>query len=299
MTDPLRGGPDPASHNVRLNVGIVGAQAAMYATLCSRAGSRPAILPASVDNAPLAVEHSDLLILACPVQDLRPLLRRIRPGPSTLLLLACRGLEPGSGLRPSEIVGGESACLRIGALAGPLIDAEIARGQPVAAVAASPWPEVQQRAMAALHSPACRIYGSPHLMEVELASAQARILAAALGLAEALGLGAAARAIVISRGAAEGARLARRLGGDPSVFAGLAGIGELVAAATLPDHPDRAAGRALAAGERSEALADACAALLRHEADLPITEGIRALALQQVPPLELIAQLMGRQGRAE
>lgn len=281
------------------NVGLLGPQAAVFAPLCERAGGRAAILPVSVGNAPLAAHHADLLILACPARDLRALIQRVEPGPATRLLLACRGLEPGTGLRPSEIVLQESACLQIGALAGPVVAGEVARGQPVAAVVASPWPEIQRLTLAALHSPACRIYPVPHLMEAELASALARVLSAALGLADALDLGAAARALVIVRGGAEGARLARRVGGDPQVFAGLSGIGDVAAAAMLPEHPDRLLGRQIAAGIPSPELADACAALLQREADMPITDGVARLAQGEATAAEVVAGLLGRQGRAE
>ena len=281
------------------NVGLIGPHAAVFAPLCERAGGRAAILPTAVGNASLAAQHADLLIVACPARELRALLQRIEPGPAARLLLACRGLEPGTGLRPSEVVLQESACLRIGALAGPVVAGEVARGQPVAAVVASPWPEIQRAALAALHSPACRIYPSPHLMEVELAAALARILSAALGLADALGLGAAARALVIVRGGAEGARLARRVGGDPQVFAGLAGIGDVAAAAMLADHPDRLLGQQIAAGSASPELEESCDALLQQEPDMPITAGVRLLARGEATAAEVVAGLLGRQGRAE
>jgi glycerol-3-phosphate dehydrogenase (NAD(P)+) len=103
----------------------------------------------------------------------------------------------------------------------------------------------------------------------------------------------------VSRGVAEGARLARKGGGDPRTFSGLAGVGELVACAALPDHPGFVRGLALARGEGDPAAAALCAALLGRVKDLPITQAVGALATGRARAAEVIAGLMTRDHREE
>ena len=84
--------------------------------------------------------------------------------------------------------------------------------------------------------------------------------------------------MAVSRGIAEGGALFQRVGGNPRTFAGLAGVGELVAAASVQDHPGLRRGLALARGERDPALVSLCDALLRRERELPITRAVREVA---------------------
>ena len=242
---------------------------------------------------------ADLLLLAMPPDRFREVVRELDPGPAARAVVATRGLEPGSGLRLSEILVEESACLRVGALAGPILPGEVRRNSPCAAVVASPFTEVTRLASEALHSPACRIYSSEDLPGVELAGALVEVLAMALGLARGLGLGVGTQALLVSRGVAEGARLARKGGGDPRTFSGLAGVGELVACAALPDHPGFVRGLALARGEGDPAAAALCAALLGRVKDLPITQAVGALATGRARAAEVIAGLMTRDHREE
>ncbi len=241
----------------------------------------------------------DLLLLAMPPDRFREGVRALAPGPAARVVVATRGLEPETGRRLSEILTEESACLRVGALAGPILPGEVRRQSPCAAVVASPFVEVVRLARTALHSPACRIYGSEDLPGVELAGALVEVLGMALGVARGLGLGVGVQALLVSRGVAEGARLSAKGGGDPRTFAGLAGVGELVAASALPDHPAHVRGLALARGEPDPAAAALCAALLGREPDLPITAGIGALASGRAKAREVLAALMTRGHREE
>ncbi len=267
--------------------------------LAERAGNNAVLLPMEVEGAPLAVAHSDLLLLASAPEQLRPLVRALRPGPGSVVVVAIRGLDPETGRRLSEIVPLESGCLRVGVLGGPLLPAELRRGSPGAAVVASAFEEVNQRTVKALHTPLFRVYPSRDLADVELAGALVLVLSTALGVARGMGLGVGTQAVLVTRGIAEGARLARRTGGDPSTFSGLAGVGELVAASSMPDHPGLARGLALAAGGEDLPLAALCDALLERERDLPITAGIRQLARRKISAAQLLHGLTERQGRAE
>lgn len=241
----------------------------------------------------------DLLLLTPPPEQFRETLRRLDPGPGARVVVATRGLEPGSGKRLSELLAEETACLRVGALAGPVLLGEVRRQSPCAAVVASQFQEIGRLTSQALHSPACRMYTSDDLPGVELAGALVEVLGMALGVARGLGLGVGAQALLVSRGVAEGARLAARGGGDPRTFAGLAGVGELVAASGLPDHPAHMRGLALARGEADGGAAALCAALLAREADLPITAAVGALAGGKAKARDVISGLMARDHREE
>ncbi len=291
-----------------MNVGIVGAGETLDAlarlaraagnTVTVSGGRAPEGFAETRDLAALARE-TDLLLLAMPPDRFRDVVRTIDPGPAVRAVVATRGLEPGTGRRLSEILTEESACLRVGALAGPILPAEIRRSSPCAAVVASPFAEVARLASQALHSPACRIYTSEDLPGVELSGALVEVMAMALGIARGLGLGVGAQALLVSRGVAEGARLARKGGGDPRTFSGLAGVGELVAGAALPDHPGHVRGLALARGEPDPAAAALCQALLGRVPDLPITQAVGALAAGRARATEVIAGLMTRDHREE
>jgi glycerol-3-phosphate dehydrogenase (NAD(P)+) len=105
--------------------------------------------------------------------------------------------------------------------------------------------------------------------------------------------------MLVSRGAAEGARLASRQEGDPRTFSGLAGTGELVASLAVPDHPGGRRGLALARGEPDDDLAELCAALLAVEPNLPITAGVGAVAAGHLSAQDALATLMTRDHAGE
>ncbi len=232
--------------------------------------------------------EADVELWVAPIGALRALARERAPGPGARIVLATRGLESGTGLRPSQIVLEETAALRIGALGGPALRTDA----PCAAVVASPFQEVTAVATGALRSPRCRVYASPDLVGVELAAALVDVFAVALGAAKGLGLGGAAEALLVARAAVEGGRLAGRIGGDARTFSGLAGVGELVACAASPDHPGLRRGLALARGEPQPEVAELCAALLSHAPSLPIVGAVRRVAQGEVRPDEALNLLM-------
>lgn len=235
------------------------------ALLVARSGAAPVEGPA------------DLEIWAVTSASLRSVVRERAPGPGDHVLLATRGLEPGTGKRPSEVFLEESACLRVGVLAGPLLVAELRRQSPCATIVASQFHEVTARGARALRSPLCRAYATTDLVGVELASALVDVFAIAVGAARGLGLGTGAEALLVARAAVEGARLAARIGGDARTFSGLAGVGDLVACAASVEHPGHRAGLALARGEPLPEAVAMCDALL-GQARLPIVGVVRRVA---------------------
>jgi len=241
----------------------------------------------------------DVIFVARPPGEVRATVRALAPGPADRVVLHTHGFEPGTGARLSRLVEAESACLRVGVLAGPLLPGEVKRKSPSAVVCASPFDELTDLVSRALHSPLCRVYPSNDLLGVELAGALAEVVAVALGAARGLGHGMGTQALVVTRGIAEGARLGVRHGADPRSFAGLAFAGELVASMGVPDHPAVHRGLALARGEADPDLAERCGRLLAVSQDLPITAAVQRVARGEIKAADALAALVARDVRDE
>lgn len=183
-----------------------------------------------IDLAGLA--DAELMFLAVPAEAARPFLQQagaVMHG-GQFLIHAIGSLEPGTFTRISEIVRQETPVRRVGALAGPALAQDLEEGKPAALICGSRFDEVGAAAAGALSGTSLRVYATRDIVGVELARALAAVVALAGGVARALELGEAARAILITRGAAEMARLGVALGATERTFFGLAGVGELVVA---------------------------------------------------------------------
>lgn len=265
----------------------------------------PHLLPSTKD-APAVSAQCDLLLVATSADEVRRAIRLAEPGPGNRVVIAGRGVERETGTWLTEVVQAESPVLRVGTLAGPAPVDEILNGGLCAGVVASPFAEVREAVTTALHSPRYRVYGSPDLLGVQLASAAVPVLAALVGLSSALGgAGVGIHAMVIARGLAEYGRLARAIGADPSSLSGLAGIGDLVAAQGRPGHESHAAGVALArpdaSRERVVPVQIARALVRRAQAvrvELPLTAGLIAVA-DGADPVEAVGRLMARDAQPE
>jgi glycerol-3-phosphate dehydrogenase (NAD(P)+) len=186
----------------------------------------------SSDPAALAMA-TDLVIVAVPSAHVREVLSRVGPSipESADVLSVVKGLERGTLLRMSEVIAeaGGIDVGRIAALSGPNLAHEIARGLPASAVVASVDPDLGNRVVARLSRRAFRLYTNPDLIGVELCGALKNVVAIAAGAADGLGFGDNGKAGLITRGLAEMTRLGIAAGANPLTFAGLAGIGDVIA----------------------------------------------------------------------
>lgn len=295
-------------------VGILGSGAwgKALATLVAEAGQQPRIgyrgrppggFPGSPNMAALTAE-SDLVLVAVPPASVRDVLRAAKPGAASRVVIATRGLEPETGTWLTDLVTQESAAVRVGCLAGPALAAEVLKRRPSALVVASRFDEVCRLTQDALHSALCRVYTSSDLRGVEVAGAMVQVLSVAVGIADGLDLGIGVRGVVASRGLAEGARLGAALGAQPTTFAGLSGMGDLMSCASHPDHPGYGAGLRLGRGGRNEleveSLANALVALAaRHGVNLPLTAAVAQIAAGKLTPRLAIDGLMRREATSE
>lgn len=243
-------------------------------------------------------QQCDLLVVATSASEVRNAIALAQPHPGNRILVAGRGVEPSSGKWLTDVVLESCDAVRVGALAGPAPVSEILNGGLCAGVVASPYEDVHRMATEALHSTRYRLYASEDLLGVQLAGAIVPVLATMLGLASELrGSGAGMHAMVLARGLAEAQRLAKAMGGDPTTFSGLAGVGDLVGAQARPGHPMFEAGRALAKSDPSSGpLAIARAVQNRGAAlgiQMPLTSALVAI-YDGEHPLEVVEQLMGR-----
>jgi glycerol-3-phosphate dehydrogenase (NAD(P)+) len=255
-----------------------------------------------------------LLIAACPVAGLRPLLEQLKGRAIPNIVWLCKGFENGSGLLPHqialEVLGPGVAG---GALSGPSFAQEVARGLPCALTIASHSAALRDCVVAAVHGGNLRVYSSEDLVGVEVGGAVKNVLAIATGVADGLGLGLNARAAVITRGLAEITRLGTALGGQTETFMGLTGIGDLILTCTGDLSRNRRVGLALAQGKPLDTIVAElghvaegvpCARAVRQLAltlgvDMPITNAVAGVLFDGDRPQDLVSRLLARDPREE
>jgi len=246
-----------------------------------------------------ALAGADLVVLAVPAQTLRENLTAwvpLLPGQAALVSLM-KGIEHGTHRRMSQViteVTGAGAD-RIAIISGPNLAREIALRQHAATVVASADDTLAKALQQACHTPYFRPYTNPDVTGCELGGAVKNVIAIAVGIAVGMGLGDNTKAMLITRGLAEIARLGAALGADQHTFAGLAGLGDLVATCSSPLSRNRTYGENLG---RGMALADAAASSSQ------VTEGVKSAGpvLQlargngvEMPITEVVAGVTGGQ----
>lgn len=199
-----------------------------------------------------AAAGADLVVLATPSQTLRANLTEWAPfiAPDAVFVSLMKGVELGTLNRMSEVIAQVSGAGpdRIAVVSGPNLSPEIARREPAASVVACADEDVAHLIQKRVHSPAFRPYRSVDVLGCELGGAYKNVVGLAVGMAVGLGFGDNTTASVITRGLAETARLATRLGANPLTLMGLAGLGDLVATCSSPLSRNRSFGEKLGQG---------------------------------------------------
>lgn len=277
----------------------------------------PGLLTATT-NAATALDGVDAVVLAVPSQTLRANLggwRELLPRGVTLVSLA-KGVELGTLKRMSEVVVEVAGVTpdQVAVVSGPNLAREIAAEEPTATVIAC---SDHDRAVALQH--ACttgyfRSYTNTDVVGCELGGAGKNVIALATGMAAGMGFGDNTRASLITRGLAEIARLGGALGADPMTFAGLAGLGDLVATCSSPLSRNRTFGERLGRGESLAQAEDAnhgqvaegvkscssiCELGARHGVELPIADAVRRVCHEGLSAAEMGKELISRAPRPE
>ena len=197
-----------------------------------------------------AVHDADLLVVGVPTHGFRAILADARPylRPWIPVVSLAKGFERGSLLRMTQLIAQELPGHPAAALTGPNLAKEIMAGQAAASVIATEDLAVAEALQATMKRGMFRIYTNHDVIGCELGGALKNVVAIATGIAQGLGVGDNTRAAVVCRGLAEVTRLGVALGGEAATFAGLAGMGDLMATCMSPLSRNRALGEQLGAG---------------------------------------------------
>ena len=273
----------------------------------------------SVNSDPkVAVGEAGLVVLAVPSQRFRQNARWFAEhlAPDATVVSASKGLESSDGKRMSQVLEEELPPANrdgICVLSGPNLAREIAEAKPAATVVAGRNPDRAAYVQDLLMSPAFRVYTSDDVVGVELGGTLKNIFALGAGIADGMGMGQNSKSTLITRGLAEMARLGTAAGAQYLTFAGLAGLGDLVATCYSPLSRNRSTGEQLAMGrtwpeiqERMENVVEgvpttaaALAMADRLGVEMPITQVTYRILFEDLPPREAIAELMGRPPHSE
>jgi glycerol-3-phosphate dehydrogenase (NAD(P)+) len=198
-----------------------------------------------------ALATADTIVVGVPSHGIRAVLAEAAPyvRPWVPVLSLAKGLEPSTRLRPTEVIGEVLDGHPIGLLAGPNLAREILDGFAAAAVVAMRDQAVACSLQPLFHSPRFRVYRNEDLVGSELGGVLKNVIAIAMGMADGLGVGDNTRAMVLARGLAEMTRLGTAMGGDPRTFAGLTGLGDLMATSSSRLSRNRRVGEELARGK--------------------------------------------------
>ncbi len=201
-----------------------------------------------------AVESADVLVTAIPSHGLRGVLTEVEPHlrPWIPIVSLTKGLEQGTKLRMTEVIDELLPGHPTGILAGPNLAPEIMAGYAAAAVVAMADEHVARSLQEVFSSPRFRVYTNHDVVGCEIGGALKNVIAVAAGMGTGLGVGDNTRAMVITRGLAELTRLGTAMGGDPRTFAGLTGLGDLMATCMSPFSRNRRVGEMLAKGMTTE-----------------------------------------------
>jgi glycerol-3-phosphate dehydrogenase (NAD(P)+) len=264
-----------------------------------------------------ALDGAAYVVLAVPAQTLRAGLSEWRPliAADTVLVSLMKGIEVGTGKRMSEVIREVAGVPdeRVAVVTGPNLAREIALEQPSAAVVACTDEPTAQKLQLACMTPYFRAYTNTDVIGCELGGAVKNVIALAVGIAVGMGMGDNVAALLMTRGLAEIARLGAVLGADQHTFAGLAGMGDLVATCSSPLSRNRTFGENLGRGMSLEEViavtkqtaegVKSCDAVLqlarRHHVEMPITEGIVAIMHGGLSPVDIARLLMSRTPKPE
>ncbi len=265
-----------------------------------------------------ALGGTGMVILAIPSGSFRDNLRRIRGAieGEPILLSASKGLEMATGLRMSQVLDEEippTLRPRICVLSGPNLALEIVEGKPASTVVAAGQARVAEQARRVLMSPTFRVYTNDDTVGVELGGALKNIIALGAGICQGLGYGDNGKAAFMTRGLAEITRLGVAAGASPATFAGLAGLGDLVATCASRLSRNHYVGEQLAAGRSleevlasmknvAEGVYTTVAALKMADelgVQMPITRATYQILFERLDPRKAVASLMERPPRAE
>ncbi|MBD0023928.1 NAD(P)H-dependent glycerol-3-phosphate dehydrogenase [Gordonia pseudamarae] len=272
----------------------------------------------ATSSVPEALSGADIVVCAVPSQSLRANLAEWREHlrPTASLVSLAKGVETSTLMRMTEVIAEVSGfpADQIAVLSGPNLAREVAEQQPAATVIACPDEARATELQAAFSTAYFRPYTNTDVVGCEIGGAVKNVIALACGMAGGMGFGMNTLASIITRGLAETIRLGHALGAQAETFAGLAGVGDLVATCSSPLSRNRTFGAKLGEGatmEEAQAATNgqvaegvkSCVsvrALAReHGVEMPLTDAVAAVCHEGMSTGEAVSSLLGRSRKPE
>ena len=249
----------------------------------------------------------EMTVVAVPSAAVREVVTEVS-GEHPLVVVAAKGLEPGSAKMVSTVVSEALPSAQIGALSGPNLAVEIVRGIPTAAIAACADDGVAEQVRKAFNCRTFRVYKSKDVTGVELAGALKNVIAVGAGMSDGLGFGDNTKGAFLARGLKEMISLGLQMGAQIETFLGIAGVGDLFATASSNLSRNYRAGKLLAQGKSlTEALEEigqvvegvttsgSVQILARqYSVEMPVFAAIESVIHGHVEPLRAVGMLMER-----
>ena len=257
-----------------------------------------------------AVRNADVVVMGVPSQGFRDTIAMLAPWvrPWVPVISLAKGLEQGSRLRMSQIIEQELPGHPLGVLTGPNLAKEILAGDAAASVLAIDDEHVASALQPLFAGELFRVYTHHDVIGCELGGVLKNVMAIASGMADGLGTGDNTRATVITRGLNEMSQFGAALGGEEATFAGLAGMGDLIATCNSKQSRNRYVGEQLGKGRAIDEIIDEMHMVaegvktskvvheMAHElgVDMPIAEEVYAACHEGRPATEAYRGLLRR-----
>lgn len=255
-----------------------------------------------------------MVVIACPSFPLRSVCRGVAPyiDQDAVVVSVAKGIESGTQLRMSQVVEEETGH-KVVVLTGPSHAEEVARDMPTACLAACENREMAEFVQDAFMSEALRIYTSPDAVGAELGAALKNVIALCAGVSDGLGYGDNTKAMLMTRGLTEIARLGVAMGAKKETFAGLAGVGDLIVTCTSMHSRNRRAGILIGQGKTPEEAMKEVGAVVegyyaaqsawelccRQGVDMPIVHAAYSVLYNGVSAAKVVEALLHRSKKAE
>lgn len=265
-----------------------------------------------------AVEGASAVLMAVPSHGFRDVFAAAAGWiePATPIVSLTKGIEEGTLDTMTEVISHVSPSHdkeRTGVLTGPNLASEIVRGQPTAAVIAMRDHHTARELQGVLMGPTFRVYTNDDVIGCELSGAMKNVMAIAAGMSDGLGFGDNTRATLITRALAELSRLGVQAGGRPTTFAGLAGMGDLIATCSSRRSRNHQVGFSLASGKGLDEITEDMRMVAegvkstrgvlgladRNGVEMPIAAHVGHVLYDGLDPKDAVLSLMTRDAKAE
>ncbi len=261
-----------------------------------------------------AVADQDIVVTAVPSKAIRQTIHNAKPylEEKTVIVNVSKGLERGTCYRLSEVIQDE-VDNKVVVLTGPSHAEEVARHMPTTVVASCIDEQCAKYVQDVFMTEALRVYTNTDMIGVELGGALKNVIALAAGVVEGLGYGDNTKAALMTRGISEMMRLGTAMGGDPSTFAGLTGIGDLIVTCTSGHSRNRHAGELIGQGYSLEEATEKVNMVVegipateaayelknKYQVEMPIIETIYKGLFESISIKEAVTELMNREKKME